>query len=76
MDPRSSRSGHERRNRKAVTASRLKGRWVHLVPISPPDIQTLYAIATNPTLAYQWRFRGAVPTLEAFVQHLNDRVHA
>jgi RimJ/RimL family protein N-acetyltransferase len=53
----------------------LEGRLFGLRPLLPDDLGFLYALATNPTSGYRWRFRGAVPPLEVFQELLWQGVH-
>ena len=52
----------------------LQGRWVTLRPVYPPDYQALYEMAISYQVGYRWRFRGAVPDFETFVQSLHGDV--
>jgi RimJ/RimL family protein N-acetyltransferase/acyl carrier protein len=46
------------------------GRRVGLRGIDPTDYDFLYHLATDPERSWRWRFRGATPSPERFVQEL------
>jgi RimJ/RimL family protein N-acetyltransferase len=49
------------------------GRLVCLRPVVQDDYPFLYSLSTNVELTFRWRFRGAVPRFERFVEALwND----
>ena len=46
---------------------KLNGRYVRLRPLTPADHAPLYQIATSDEVNLRWRFRGVIPSFEAFV---------
>ena len=52
----------------------LKGQWVELRPLLPPDYQFLYQLAVDPEYAYRWRFRANLPSYEEFLHLLHQGV--
>lgn len=48
-------------------APQMSGRFVRLRPITPADHAPLYGIAISEEVNLRWRFRGIVPSFEAFV---------
>ncbi|MGQ0826605.1 MAG: GNAT family N-acetyltransferase [Actinomycetota bacterium] len=51
-------------------ASPLIGRRVRLRPVYPTDYEYLYMLATHEAVNHRWRFRGTLPSPEAFSQLL------
>lgn len=52
----------------------LMSRRLLLRPIVPGDYPFLYQLATAPTEAYHWRFRGRQPSFDDFVRSLHSDV--
>jgi RimJ/RimL family protein N-acetyltransferase len=52
------------------------GRWVALRPIVPDDYRMLYEISIAADVSYRWRFHGAIPPYETFVQGIHAGIHA
>lgn len=48
-------------------APQLAGRFCRLRPITPADHAPLYEIAVSQEVNLRWRFRGVIPSFEAFV---------
>jgi RimJ/RimL family protein N-acetyltransferase len=51
-------------------AARLHSRRVAVRTVGPADLPFLYAVATDPAVAYRWRYRGATPSPEQFAAEL------
>ena len=49
---------------------RVTTRRVTLRTVGPADLPFLYATATDPTVSYRWRYRGATPSPEQFATEL------
>jgi RimJ/RimL family protein N-acetyltransferase/acyl carrier protein len=54
----------------------LEGLTVNLRPPTGSHFGRLYEIATSSEVAWRWRFRGGIPSLDAFVQTFNSGVLA
>ena len=54
--------------------SSLAGNLVRLRPLRQGDLPALYEIAIADEVAWRWRFAGAIPSFEVFVQGLNSAV--
>ncbi|MEU6073186.1 GNAT family N-acetyltransferase [Micromonospora sp. NPDC047074] len=48
----------------------LADRLVRLTAVVPDDIGFLYSLATTPETCFRWRYRGAPPSLDRFVEDL------
>lgn len=48
----------------------MEGTWIRLRPVTEEDYGYLFDLATDHELAYRWRYRGVVPSPEAFVQSI------
>lgn len=46
----------------------LAGRYIYLRPVTPTDYQSLRAIDLSSDIGVRWRFRGATPTTEQWIQ--------
>jgi RimJ/RimL family protein N-acetyltransferase/aryl carrier-like protein len=55
-------------------APRLVTPALRLTPIEPDDIGFLYTLATAPETSFRWRYRGAPPQFERFVDELWGQV--
>ena len=53
----------------------LLTRRLALRPLNQADHGRLYELSVTPRTIHTWRFAGAVPTFEEFVQSLNQGVH-
>ena len=48
----------------------LTDRAVRLAAVEPDDIDFLYSLATMPETCFRWRYRGAPPSFERFMEDL------
>ncbi len=48
----------------------LSGRRVRLREVQPSDYAYLYALTSNPEVAWRWRYRGQALSYESFVQRV------
>lgn len=46
----------------------LSGRYTYLRPVTPRDYHNLRVLELSPEIGVRWRFRGATPTQEQWVQ--------
>ena len=52
----------------------LRGRRFALEPFTPDHHRALYQLITHEQINFRWRFRGAIPPYELFLQNLNAGV--
>jgi RimJ/RimL family protein N-acetyltransferase len=50
----------------SVYGPSLEGRWAYLRPITEADYAFLFALSTDETTGFRWRFRGETPSPEGF----------
>jgi RimJ/RimL family protein N-acetyltransferase len=55
---------------------RMRGARALLTPVLPSDTDFLYALAVSPETGFRWRFRGAVPSYQTFVEVLWEGINA
>lgn len=67
-------SEHAWQNGVSISELSLMSRRLLLRPIVPGDYPFLYQLATAPTEAYHWRFRGRQPSFDDFVRSLYSDV--
>jgi len=48
----------------------MDGRFFRLTPVLPPSSPFLYSLSTNPDTGFRWRYRGSIPSYEAFEREL------